>query len=71
MAQRTLIAVMSIDKFDRKDAEHLENSTLNKVQVQEWVSKGVNFYLLTDFMDLCNDQHVDMESCWISYITEE
>ena len=31
-----MIVMLPIDKFDRRrDAEHLENNTLNEIQVQE------------------------------------
>jgi hypothetical protein len=67
-----MIVMLPIDKFDRRrDAEHLENNTLNKVQVQEWRDKGAAVLQLTEFMDLCNDQEIDLGGYWISYITEE
>ena len=66
----TMIAVLPIDNFDRrKHAEHLENNTLNAEQIAEWRSKGAQFYALTDFMDLCNDQDIELGGYWISYIT--
>ena len=65
-----MIVMLPIDKFDRRrDAEHLENNTLNKVQVQEWRDKGAAVLALTEFMDLCNDQEIDLGGYWISYIT--
>lgn len=64
-----MIVMLPIDKFDRRrDAEHLENNTLNKVQVQEWRDKGAAVLQLTEFMDLCNDQEIDLGGYWISYI---
>lgn len=67
-----MIVMLPIDKFDRRrDAEHLENNTLNKVQVQGWRDKGAAVLQLTEFMDLCNDQEIDLGGYWISYITLE
>lgn len=67
-----MIVMLPIDKFDRRrDAEHLENNTLNKIQVQEWRDKGAAVLQLTEFMDLCNDQEIDLGGYWISYITLE
>ena len=67
-----MIVMLPIDKFDRRrDAEHLENNTLNQVQVQEWRDKGAAVLRLTEFMDLCNDQEIDLGGYWISYITLE
>jgi len=65
-----MIVMLPIDKFDRRrDAEHLENNTLNQVQVQEWRDKGAAVLRLTEFMDLCNDQEIELGGYWISYIT--
>jgi len=67
-----MIVMLPIDKFDRRrDAEHLENNTLNEIQVQEWRDKGAAVLRLTEFMDLCNDMEIDLGGYWISYITLE
>jgi hypothetical protein len=67
-----MIVMLPIDKFDRRrDAEHLENNTLNEVQVAEWRSRGAAVLALTEFMDLCNDMEIDLGKYWISYITLE
>jgi len=67
-----MIVMLPIDKFDRRrDAEHLENNTLTQDQVQEWRDKGAALLALTEFMDLCNDQEIDLGGYWISYITTE
>jgi hypothetical protein len=67
-----MIVMLPIDKFDRRrDAEHLENNTLNEIQVQELRSRGAAVLALTEFMDLCNDQEIDLGGYWISYITLE
>ena len=67
-----MIVMLPIDKFDRRrDAEHLENNTLTQDQVQEWRDKGAAVLRLTEFMDLCNDQEIDLGGYWISYITTE
>jgi len=65
-----MIVMLPIDKFDRRrDAEHLENNILNEIQVQEWRDKGAAVLRLTEFMDLCNDQEIELGGYWISYIT--
>lgn len=65
-----MIVMMPIDKFDRRrDAEHLENNTLNQVQVEDLRERGAAVLALTEFMDLCNDQQIDLGEYWISYIT--
>jgi hypothetical protein len=65
-----MIVMMPIDKFDRRrNAEHLENNTLNQVQVEDLRERGAAVLALTEFMDLCNDQQIDLGEYWISYIT--
>jgi hypothetical protein len=65
-----MIVMMPIAKFDRRrDAEHLENNTLNEIQVEDLREKGAAVLALTEFMDLCNDQQIDLGEYWISYIT--
>jgi hypothetical protein len=67
---KTAIVILPIDDFDRRwDAEHLENNTLNQDQVEKLKERGASVLALTDFMDLCNDQELDLGEYWISYIT--
>ena len=53
------------------DAEHLENNTLDIIQVNELRARGAAVLELTSFMDICNDQEINLDSYWISYITVE
>ena len=65
-----MIVMLPINKFDRRrDAEHLENNTMNQIQVDELRSRGAAVLALTEFMDLCNDQDIELGEYWISYIT--
>jgi hypothetical protein len=69
---KTMIVMLPIDKFDRRmDAEHLENNTLDIIQVNELRASGAAVLELTSFMDICNDQEINLDSYWISYITVE
>lgn len=62
--------MLAIDKFDRrKDAENIENNTMDQIQINELRSRGAAVLALTEFMDLCNDQQIDLGGYWISYIT--
>jgi hypothetical protein len=62
--------MLPIAKFDRrKDAEHLENNTMDQIQVEDLRTRGATVLALTEFMDLCNDQELDLGEYWISYIT--
>ena len=67
---KTAIVMMPITKFDRrKDAEHLENNHLNQDQVEDLRARGAAVLALSEFMDLCNDQEIDLGGYWISYIS--
>ena len=67
---KTAIVMLPIAKFDRrKDAEHLENNTMDQIQVEDLRTRGATVLALTEFMDLCNDQELDLGEYWISYIT--
>jgi hypothetical protein len=70
MAEKTMIVMMPIAKFDRrKDAEHLENNHLNLISINELRARGAAVLALSEFMDLCNDQEIDLGGYWISYIS--
>ena len=63
------IVMLPIDKFDRRrDAEHLENNVFSNEDIKQWQDKGAAVLALTEFMDLCNDQQLDLGEYWISYI---
>lgn len=62
--------MLPIDKFDRiRDAEPMENNTMGPQQIDELRTRGAAVLELSEFMDLCNDQQIDLGGYWISYIT--
>lgn len=64
------ILLLPIDTFDRRgDAEYWENTSMTAGEVKGITDKGGSVFPLTEFMDLCNDQDLDLEKYWISYIT--
>lgn len=66
----TRVVLLPIDQFDRRrHAEYWENTSMTAGEVKGITDKGGSLYTLSDFMDLCNDQALDMEKFWISYIT--
>jgi len=66
----TRIVMLPIDKFDRiRDAEPMENNTMGPQQIDELRTRGAAVLELSEFMDLCNDQQIDLGGYWISYIT--
>lgn len=66
----TRIVMLPIDKFDRiRDAEPMESNTMGPQQIDELRTRGAAVLELSEFMDLCNDQQIDLGGYWISYIT--
>ena len=64
------ILLLPIDTFDRRrHAEQWENTRMTAAEVKGITDKGGSLFPLTEFMDLCNDQALDLEKFWISYIT--
>jgi hypothetical protein len=77
------IVTISVDYSNaRKVCETIENQkydSLNDLRNRLELHLGVNdsdknqpqFFSLTDFMDECNDQYLDLESVFISYVKIE
>lgn len=67
MTYQKKIAVFPVEKYDRRQIERDENIIIT---IQEFNKKypWALFYELTDFMDLCNNQELDLEANWIGYI---
>ena len=64
------ILLLPIDNFDRRrHAEMWENASMTAAEVKGITDKGGSLFPLTEFMDLCNDQALDLEKFWMSYIT--
>ena len=64
------ILLLPIDNFDRRrHAEMWENTSMTAAEAKGITDKGGSLFPLTEFMDLCNDQALDLEKFWISYIT--
>ena len=74
MKQETLILLFPISHFDRKEAEGIENNAYTSDNFNEalsiWDEKEANIeaHSLTDFMDLCNNQDVNLEDYWVTYV---
>lgn len=81
MAKKTLmVVVIDVDGFTngRKACNNIENMTFKKTddvikELLKYTSISgkegyVSMYELTDFMELCNDQQINLEGSWISYV---
>ena len=65
------IVLFPVTNSDRRaDAEHVENTTFNPTTFNEYCNKmgDVLTYSLTDFMDACNNQEIELEGYWLSYV---
>lgn len=73
----TQIVLIKVDSKigGRKLAETIENVVFQntnefiKYLKNEKVSDDVLYYTLSQFMDECNDQLIDLENYWVTYVT--
>ena len=63
-----IIVLMPIQKNERKLAERIENCLLSDEQIKQLRINGAMFLQPTDFMDMCNNQEINLEEYWVSYI---
>jgi len=80
--KKLAVVVISVDDFTngRKAANNIENMTFKKAtDVSKEILKhtqlendnkqfGIELYPMTEFMELCNNQELDLEHNWISYV---
>jgi len=63
------ILLIPIDEYDRRGfAENIENNLYDIHQLETAIPNDIDIVTLSDFMDLCNNQMIDLEQYWISYI---
>ena len=70
----TVVILISVDDFTdgRKIAENIENMLFNTPddilrKVREKEDGFAAIYPITDFMDACNNQEIELDGVWISY----
>ena len=65
------IVLMPIDEYDRrKNAEAYENAVFETHdEARKVIGEKAGICELTTFMEMCNDQELDLEQYWITYIT--
>lgn len=80
---KTFIVLLAVDIFDRRQhAELIEaESFKNGKEVYELLQKDIDeeiiagedvlFYTLTDFMEACNNQELELELWWVTYVNIE
>jgi hypothetical protein len=71
---QTVVILISVNDFSngRKIAENIENTLFNTPddilrKVREKEGGFVAIYPITDFMDACNNQEIELEGVWVSY----
>ena len=70
----TVVILISVDDFTdgRKIAENIENMLFNTCddilrKAREKEDGFVAIYPISDFMDACNNQEIELENFWVSY----
>lgn len=64
---RTFIILLPI-KYQRKLVEHQENMIFNTTtELKQAYPKDTLIYDLSDFMDDCNNQEINLDSYWVGY----
>lgn len=76
---KTYIVLLAVDVFERRqhaellEAEKFENvkkiyELLQKDIDDEITEEDVLIYELTDFIDACNNQELELELWWVTYV---
>jgi hypothetical protein len=69
MSEEIRVLLYPVDNYDRrKDAEFIENNLYSIHLLETLVPTDVEVYTLSDFMDGCNNQEINLELYWVSYI---
>ena len=65
------IVLLPIEQYDRrKNAEAYENAVFEThEEARKVFGEVAGICELTTFMDMCNDQEINLENYWVSYIT--
>jgi len=67
---KIMVLVYPVDSYNREDAENIENNSYNIGEIEMVIPEDVVMYSLSDFMDACNNEEIDINGSWISYIRE-
>lgn len=63
------VLLYPVSAYDRKDnAEHIEDNGYRAEELESVLPNDVLSYTLTDFMDACNNQEIQLGEYWVSYI---
>lgn len=59
---------MPIDFFERREAENIEDTKLSTNKFDDINLRGGLVYPIEDFTEACNNQEIDLDKYWVSYI---
>ena len=62
------IVLLPINHFERRQAENMENTNPTLEENKAMYRNGALFHNLEDFTELCNDQVINLDDYWITYI---
>jgi hypothetical protein len=63
------VLLFPIDNHDRRqDAEFIQNNGYRREELESVLPNDVLSFSLNDFMDACNNQEINLEGYWVSYI---
>ena len=65
------VLLYPVDDYDREQAEDMENKAYTMEELKRVLPEDVISYELADFMNECNDQEIELEGYWLSYIRVE
>ncbi len=65
------ILLFPVNDYDRKDDVEVIKNVTWTISDLETLSDNVLDYSLSDWTDACNDQEVDLENYWLTYINFE
>ena len=64
----TYVILLPIDIFNREKAESIENTILTNLYDVDFMKDGGEAYRLSEFMDACNNQEIDLSKYWLTYV---
>ena len=69
---KKVIILLPVDNYDRRtDAEAVEDTTFERLGEigDKFPDAQVMFFIsISDFMDACNDQEINLEQYWLTYV---
>ena len=64
----TFVVLLPVGFFSKEAAYRIENKTLTNLYDVDFMEEGGEAYRLTEFMDACNHQEIDLSKYWLTYV---